>query len=64
MTLVIFGVGVFIFFISVYGTVVAGGLRLTARQLEEQPDLATPARLVGKQADVNLSVGDVTPREF
>lgn len=64
MTLVIFGVGVFIFFISVYGTVVAGGLRLTARQLEEQPELAASAGLVGKQADQHLSMSDITPKDF
>ena len=40
MTLAIFAIGVFVFLVTVYGTVVSGGLMLTDRQLEEQPDLA------------------------
>lgn len=47
MTLAIFGVGVFIFFISVYGTVVAGGLRLTTMQVKELPELADEEGVVG-----------------
>jgi len=39
MTLAIFIVGVFVFLITVYGTVVTGGLLLTERQLDEQPEL-------------------------
>lgn len=38
-SLVIFGFGVTVFLITVYGTVMAGGLFLTGRQLDEQPDL-------------------------
>ncbi len=40
MSLAIFVVGVLVFLITVYGTVVSGGLLLTDRQLEDQPDLA------------------------
>ncbi len=40
MSLVIFGFGVLVFLITVYGTVVVGGLLLTGRQLDDQPDLA------------------------
>lgn len=40
MSLAIFVVGVFVFLITVYGTIVSGGLLLTDRQLEDQPDLA------------------------
>ena len=39
MTLAIFAFGLLVFLITVYGTVVAGGLLLTGRQLEEQPEL-------------------------
>ena len=40
MSLAIFAFGVFVFLITVYGTVVSGGLMLTDRQLDDQPDLA------------------------
>ncbi len=36
---VIFAIGVLVFLITVYGTVVTGGLLLTGRQLDEHPDL-------------------------
>ncbi len=39
MNLAIFIIGVLVFLITVYGTVVSGGLLLTDRQLEEHPDL-------------------------
>ena len=39
MILAIFAVGVLVFLITVYGTVVAGGLALTDRQLGDQPEL-------------------------
>lgn len=39
MTLAIFIIGGFVFLITVYGTVVTGGLLLTERQLDEQPEL-------------------------
>ena len=39
MSVAIFVVGVLVFLITVYGTVVVGGLLLTDRQLDEQPEL-------------------------
>ncbi len=39
MSLAIFIIGVFVFLITVYGTVVTGGLLLTERQLDEHPEL-------------------------
>jgi hypothetical protein len=39
MSLVVFAIGVLVFLITVFGTVVSGGLLLTDRQLEEQPEL-------------------------
>ena len=39
MSTAIFIIGVLVFLITVYGTVVAGGLLLTDRQLDEQPEL-------------------------
>ena len=39
MSLAIFAIGVLVFLITVYGTVVAGGLLLTERQLDQQPEL-------------------------
>jgi hypothetical protein len=37
---VIFAIGVLVFLVTVYGAVVAGGLALTERQLDEDPELA------------------------
>lgn len=39
MTLAIFVIGILIFLITVFGTVMAGGLLLTGRQLDSQPEL-------------------------
>ncbi len=39
MSLAIFIVGVLVFLITVYGTVMVGGLFLTGRQLDAQPEL-------------------------
>lgn len=38
MSTAIFVVGVLVFLVTVYGTVVAGGLMLTDRQLDAQPE--------------------------
>lgn len=40
MTTAIFVVGIVVFLITVYGTVVGGGLLLTDSQLDDQPHLA------------------------
>jgi hypothetical protein len=46
MSVVIFAVGVLILSTTVYGTVIVGGLFLTGRQLDQQPELVpdTPRR--------------------
>jgi hypothetical protein len=41
MSTAIFVIGVFVFLVTVYGTVVAGGLMLTGRQLDAQPELVS-----------------------
>ncbi len=38
MTLAIFVIGIIVFLITVYGTVVAGGLLLTDRQMDDHPE--------------------------
>lgn len=38
MTLAIFVAGIIVFLITVYGTVVAGGLLLTQRQMDDHPE--------------------------
>lgn len=40
MTLAIFAVGIVVFLITVYGTVVTGGMMLTDNQLDDNPELA------------------------
>ena len=37
MTLFVFAVGVLVFAITVYGTVVGGGMALTKREIEQNP---------------------------
>ena len=53
MTLAIFAFGLLVFLITVYGTVVAGGLLLTGRQLDEQPELL-PDESRAENAEVGL----------
>jgi hypothetical protein len=52
MTLAIFGVGVFVFFITVYAVVVAGGLQLNAYQVRGEPELADELGVGKKSAGV------------
>ncbi len=40
MSVVIFVIGVLVFFLTVYGVVVAGGLELTRQQIAADPGLA------------------------
>jgi len=40
MSLAIFAFGIIVFLITVYGTVVVGGIFLTDRQVDEEPDIA------------------------
>jgi hypothetical protein len=54
MSLAIFAVGVFVFLVTVYGTVVSGGLMLTDRQLGDQPDLAPDYPEGGDDAESRL----------
>ncbi len=63
MTLVIFGVGLFIFFLTVFGTVMAGGLFLTREQLETSPEFG-PERGPGPGDGPKMSAGDVISSEF
>lgn len=64
MSLVIFGIGVLVFFLTVYGTVVAGGLLLTKQQLETNSDLAADLGVEKRNTDDGLSSGDVIRSEF
>jgi hypothetical protein len=41
MSVVIFSGGCFVFFITVYGTVVAGGMQLTKKQIAASPELSS-----------------------
>jgi len=54
MSLVIFAFGVLVFLITVYGTVVAGGLFLTGRQLDDQPELMPDELRDEDDADAGL----------
>ena len=45
MTLLIFAFGVLVFLMTVYGTVVAGGIKLTQRQLDEDLELSGLAHI-------------------
>lgn len=64
MSIVVFGVGVVVFFLTVYGTVVAGGLQLTKVQLDTSPALA-PDLATGRGDSKNaLTTLDVIESEF
>lgn len=62
MILVVFGVGLFVFFLTVYGTVVAGGLMLTKDQIDTTRELAPG--LNGEVSDTDVSISDVIRSEF
>jgi hypothetical protein len=66
MSLVIFGFGVLVFFLTIYGTVVAGGLQLTKQQLKTSPELA-PHLAVSVEAqdpEEGLLTSDVVRADF
>ena len=63
MSLVIFGVGVFVFFLTVYGTVVAGGLQLTKKQIES-PELAPNLNTKPDDPDDGLTTSDIVRADF
>lgn len=58
MSLAIFAVGVFVFLVTVYGTVVTGGLMLTNRQLDDQPNLTPSSAGPDGTADDNVAADD------
>ena len=60
MTLAIFSVGVFVFFITVYAVVVAGGLQLSVYQARDQPGLAAEAARKSKRVDDDIPESDTT----
>ncbi|MBT4983333.1 MAG: hypothetical protein HOJ85_00635 [Ilumatobacter sp.] len=64
MSLVIFGVGVFVFFLTVYGTVVAGGLQLTKKQIETSPELSPSLDTNPDDPDDGLSTSDIVRADF
>ncbi len=64
MTLIIFGVGVLVFFLTVYGTVMAGGLRLTKEQLEASPELAPVLVAESKGSTGKVRARDVIDSDF
>lgn len=64
MTLLVFGVGVLVFFFTVYGTVVAGGVRLTKQQLETEPGLAPDVTRETRDSNGGLATGDVVRSDF
>lgn len=39
MTIAMFVIGVLVFLVTVYGTLMVGGVMLTGRQLDDQPEL-------------------------
>jgi hypothetical protein len=64
MSLAIFGVGVLVFFLTIYGTVVAGGLRLTRQQLEASPDLAPDLAAGPADSEDGLTTRDIVRADF
>ena len=64
MSLAIFVVGVLVFIITVFGTVMAGGLLLTGRQLDSQPELDPEfAEETAEQSEVSR-LGQVVSTDF
>ncbi len=66
MSIAIFGVGILVFLITVYGTVTVGGLYMTRRQLEDQPELTPESATRGKAvggSDAGRS-GPVVPADY
>ena len=64
MSLFIFGFGVLVFFLTVYGTVVAGGLHLTKNQIESSPDLSPDRTADRGNADDALKTRDIVRADF
>jgi hypothetical protein len=64
MSIVIFAVGVLVFFFTVYGTVIAGGLHLTKQQLETSPELASDLAAGTSHPKDGLGTRDVMRSDF
>lgn len=64
MTIVIFGIGVLVFFLTVYGTVIAGGLHLTREQMKTSPDLAHKKGGSSGNPEDDLPTRDVIRADF
>jgi hypothetical protein len=64
MTVVIFGIGVLVFFLTVYGTVIGGGLKLTKQQLKSSPELAAKAAAGADNPEGDVPTQDVIRAEF
>jgi|TARA_R110002110_G_scaffold371658_4_gene581650 hypothetical protein len=64
MTLVIFGIGVLVFFLTVYGTVIAGGLQLTKEQMRTNPDLAPKKGGGSGNPEDDLPTRDIIRADF
>lgn len=64
MSLVIFSVGVFVFFLTVYGTVVAGGLQLMKKQIETSPVLSSNLDTKSEDPDDGLTASDIVQADF
>ncbi|WP_395153473.1 hypothetical protein [Ilumatobacter sp.] len=64
MTVVIFGIGVLVFFLTVYGTVIAGGLQLTKQQIKTSPGLALKSAGDAGDPEGDLPTRDIIRADF
>jgi hypothetical protein len=64
VTVVIFGIGVLVFFLTVYGTVIAGGLKLTKQQIKGSPELAAKAAVGVELPEGDVPTQDIIRAEF
>jgi hypothetical protein len=64
MSVAIFAVGVLVFFLTVYGTVIAGGLHLTKQQLKTSPELAADLAAEARDPKDGLATRDVIRADF
>jgi len=64
MTSVIFGIGMFVFFLTVYGTVMAGGLQLTKQQIKTSPERAPRGAGNAGDPEGDLPTRDIIRADF
>ncbi|MFT4774691.1 MAG: hypothetical protein ACI83Y_001523 [Candidatus Azotimanducaceae bacterium] len=64
MTIVIFGVGVLVFFLTVYGTVIAGGLQLTREQMKSSPELTAKIASDPKNPEGEVPTRDIIRADY